>query len=301
MEEACRVIGIDIGNSGLRIAELEPSTKKIGRRQRITWRHASAASSDNQESNTASSTHPATEPVEPRFAPDSEEWLGVIDQFLMTDATNQCSCTSGAAPCKWLVSSVRRDAMVVLNDFATARAAKGELHAWKLVTRHDLLLNVDVLEPDRVGIDRLLAAAAAADLFSQRPLIVMQVGSAMTVDLVTEPNTFAGGAILPGVPMMLRLLGQAADMLPEIDADELTDLPALPGRNTEQAMRCGTASALIGGAQHLVDRYRQLHGEETPVILSGGDGNRLSVHIPGPVHTVPELVLQGLMRIQAGR
>jgi len=288
MEEACRVIGIDIGNSGLRIAELDLANQKIGRRQRITWRHAAA----QRASNTSDATDATTRPSEPRFAPDSEEWLTVIEQFLRYGTTLK----SGVIRCKWLVSSVRRDALSVLENFVIGRAENGEADVWRVVSRHDLPLKVDVLQPDRVGIDRLLAAAAAAELFSQRPLIVMQVGSAMTVDLVTEPNTFAGGAILPGVPMMLRLLGQAADMLPEIDADDLTDMPPLPGRDTEQAMRCGTASALIGGALHLVDRYRQINGEETPVVLSGGDGNRLSLHIPGPVHTVPELVLHGLMR-----
>ena len=125
----------------------------------------------------------------------------------------------------------------------------------------------------------------------------MQVGSAMTVDLVSNPNVFSGGAILPGVPMMLRLLGQAADMLPTIDADELTDLPSLPGRNTEQAMRCGTASALVGGAQHLVNRYRQTHGPATLIVLSGGDGTRLAQHLPPPIEVVPHLVLNGLVLI----
>ena len=116
-------------------------------------------------------------------------------------------------------------------------------------------------------------------------------------DLVRDANVFSGGAILPGVPMMLRLLGQAADMLPTIDADELTDLPSLPGRNTEQAMRCGTASALVGGAQHLVNRYRQAHGPSTLIVLSGGDGTRLALHLPPPIEVVPHLVLYGLVLI----
>ncbi len=293
MEEACRVIGIDIGNSGLRIAELDLANQKIVRRHRITWHHAAAPTTPLQ---TTTRPDASTRSTEPRFAPDSKEWLPVVEQFLLGGSSSD----SGATHCKWLVSSVRRDALSVLQNFVNNRVVDGEADVFRVVTRHDLPLEVDVLQPDRVGIDRLLAATAAAELFAQRPLIVMQVGSAMTVDLVIAPNTFAGGAILPGVPMMLRLLGQAADMLPEIDADDLTDMPPLPGRNTEQAMRCGTASALIGGAQHLVERYRQTYGEGTPVVLSGGDGNRLSLHIPGPLHTVPELVLHGLMRAQLG-
>ena len=283
MEEARRVLGIDIGNSGLRIAELDLTHQRIGRRRRISWQMAARSSASD----------------EPRFAPDSTEWLSIVEQFIQLTAVG-----SDAASCKgikWLISSVRRDASAVLEQFVHERsqsARPGESDVWQAISRHDLPLVVDVLFPDRVGIDRLLAATAAANLFPERPLIVMQVGSAMTVDLLLEPNRFAGGAILPGVPMMLRLLGQAADLLPEIDAEDLTDLPPLPGRSTEQAMLCGTSSALIGGAQHLVDRYREMLGEDTPVILSGGDGNRLLLHIGSPVHTVPDLVLQGLLFVK---
>ena len=279
MEDAMRFLGVDIGNSGLRIAELNVPELKIQRTQRITWNHGTVDTRAHS--------------AEIRCAPDSPDWLAIVAKFA-SDTTR----TSDQVPCVWLVSSVRRDALNLLEGHVRQRI---HTHApqdqWRVITRRDIGLDLDVFEPDRVGVDRLLAASAAASLFPQRPLIVMQVGSAMTVDLVRAPNVFAGGAILPGVPMMLRLLGQAADMLPTIDADELTELPSLPGRNTEQAMRCGTASALVGGAQHLVNRYRQAHGPATLIVLSGGDGTRLAQHLPPPIEVVPHLVLHGLVLI----
>lgn len=285
MAEKRRVLGVDIGNSGLRIAELDLANLKLLASARIVWRH----DADPQAVlNPAARTHPETSDrnaAAVRFFPRSTSWLGQVEQYLSDQQV------SGA--CDWLISSVRRDAAGVLEDFVHKRAGD----QWHLIGRHDLELEIDVMQPDRVGIDRLLAAAAAASLFPERPLIVMQVGSAMTVDLVSDPNVFRGGAILPGVPMMLRLLGQAADMLPQIEADELIELPSLPGRDTEQAMRCGTASALVGGAQHLVARYRTIYGSQTPAIVSGGDGMRLSQHLEPPVKVVPHLVLQGLIAI----
>ncbi|OYW24313.1 MAG: hypothetical protein B7Z55_02600 [Planctomycetales bacterium 12-60-4] len=225
MDKAIRFLGVDIGNSGLRIAELNVAEGKVAQTLRITWSHGYVGTRSHS--------------VEVRYAPDSPDWLAAIENFV-TDTTN----TSNRVRCIWLVSSVRRDALKLLEDYVRQRTNSNALNdEWRVITRHDIELDLDVLEPDRVGVDRLLAASAAARLFPQRPLIVMQVGSAMTVDVVRDPHVFGGGAILPGVPMMLRLLGQAADMLPTIDADELTDLPPLPGRNTEQAMRCGTASA----------------------------------------------------------
>lgn len=279
MEEVIRFLGVDIGNSGLRIAELNVAESIVERTLRITWSHGKV---DTQ-----------SQSAEARFAPDSPDWLAIVAKFV-SDTTR----TSESVRCVWLISSVRRDALHLLEQHVCQRIGT---HApndqWRVITRHDIGIEMDVLEPDRVGVDRLLAASAAACLFPQRPLIVMQVGSAMTVDLVCNPNIFSGGAILPGVPMMLRLLGQAADMLPTIDAEELTVLPSLPGRNTEHAMRCGTASALVGGAQHLVNRYRQTHGLSTLIVLSGGDGTRLAQHLPPPIEVVPHLVLHGLVLI----
>ena len=279
MEKASRFVGVDIGNSGLRIAELNIADSKVERTLRITWSHGPVDTRSHAS--------------EVRYAPDSPEWLPIVEKFV-----NEPTCNSKGDRCIWLVSSVRRDAIGLLEEHIHGRIKTLAPHdQLRIITRRDIALQLDVLEPDRVGVDRILAASAAASLFVQRPLIVMQVGSAMTVDLVREENVFSGGAILPGVPMMLRLLGQAADLLPTIDADELTDLPPLPGRNTEQAMRCGTASALVGGAQHLVNRYRQSNGPSTLIVLSGGDGTRLAQHLPQPIEVVPHLVLRGLVLI----
>ena len=168
-------------------------------------------------------------------------------------------------------------------------------------------MSVEVDYPARVGIDRLLAALAACHFCDQDRLIVIQAGSAVTVDVVErtgassfgKPFRFSGGAILPGVPMMLQLLGRAADMLPEIDANDLVNLPELPGKNTEAAMVAGCSSCLVGGVQHLVERYRKQFGLPLPIILSGGDGPLLAPHLSSPIKLVPQLVMQGI-RILAG-
>ena len=134
-------------------------------------------------------------------------------------------------------------------------------------------------------------------------ILVIQAGSAVTVDQVTlqrgapERLRFEGGAIVPGIPMMLRLMGRSADLLPEIAADNLVDMPVLPGKDTRQAMLCGAASALVGGTLHLVSRYRKALGKEVPVILSGGDGPRLAASIEPPILVKEDLVLHGLANV----
>ncbi len=195
-----------------------------------------------------------------------------------------------AVETRWLVSSVQRTMESHLRAVIEAFHPLG----YQLVTYRDLNCDVAVDQPDKVGIDRLLAALAASEYAPGQPLIVIQAGSAITVDWFEPPRRFSGGAIMPGLPMILRLLSKAADLLPEVAAKELLSLPPLPGKNTTAAMNAGASSAVVGGVQHLVARYRQQFGRESLVVISGGDGPLLSPHVEGPVQVVDHLVLRGL-------
>jgi len=284
--------GADIGNSGLRVAELDLSQSKLGAMLRINWRPVNWSPGETvsvtQRSNTSR-----------RYLPHEASWTGELHEFLTTYPT-----ASATAPHRWLISSVRRDALQVLQDYLGPAGP----NIVEVIDHTCLPLAIHVDFPARVGVDRLLAALAASQLSDIRPAVVIQAGSAVTVDLISAPPsttavtaphlaTFEGGAIIPGVPMMLRLLGQGADLLPEMDADDLLQMPHLPGKNTEAAMICGAASALVGGVAHLVQSYRVQYGQHVPVILSGGDGMRLSPHVPAPKIQRPHLVHYGLLKL----
>ncbi|MCC6508969.1 MAG: type III pantothenate kinase [Pirellulaceae bacterium] len=271
-------ICVDIGNSGMRCVRLRPTSLDsaakpvstpastqdavpwVGDILRVDW----PASREDRQAMSPSDLQRLVEP-----------WLG---------ASNH------AATRRWLVSSVQREMESKLRGCVEHLGASD----YRLVTFRDLHCEIAVDFPHQVGIDRLLAAKAAMVHCPHQPLIVIQAGSAITVDWIEWPDRYCGGAIMPGVPMMLRLLSQAADLLPEVDADELFDLPPLPGKNTTAAMTVGASSAVVGGVQHLVARYREQHGAQTLVVLSGGDGPRLTPHITGPVTVVEQLVLRGL-------
>ncbi|MCA9192707.1 MAG: type III pantothenate kinase [Planctomycetales bacterium] len=268
-----RYIGIDIGNSGIKACELFIGSQSLGEVWYTRWLFSTSA-----HQLTFSESNPST-----KVAVDDPSWAEALVANFGRDDT------------KWLISSVRRDALQSLKS-------KLETHRQSLhiVCLHDIPLRVEVDAPNLVGIDRLLAAVAASRRCEQRPLIVIQVGSAVTVDFLArqeKKDTFCGGAILPGVPMMLRLLGQAADLLPNIDADDITDLPGIPGRNTTDAMLAGCASATLGGTIHLINRYRNEFGCNTPIVISGGDGDRFAPHLPPPYVVVPHLVHHGLAAV----
>ncbi|MBX3420350.1 MAG: type III pantothenate kinase [Pirellulaceae bacterium] len=265
-------LAVDIGNSGARVVRLplDPQAP-LATPLRINWLRF--VKSNGQET----------------YAPDDERWTSQLEPLIDSRQNTQ-----------WWISSVNRPATAVLQRFLQSVPCQ----TMQVVDYRSIPLRVDVDLPHQVGIDRLLAALAASRVVQQRPAIVIQAGSAVTVDLVirvddqhAEPNrhdAFQGGAILPGVPMILRLLGSAADLLPEVEASELMVLPPLPGRNTQAAMLAGASSSLVGGVRHLVDRYRMQYGPQVPIVLSGGDGPVLAPHLDGPIVEVPQLVLQGL-------
>src|SRR5688572_30389073 len=106
-----------------------------------------------------------------------------------------------------------------------------------LISAGDLPLVVSLPQPDMVGIDRLLGAVAANEVRDPaRPAIVVDLGSAITVDLVAADGAFRGGAILPGIGMSARALHEFTDLLPLIEMHALAEPPSPVGNATVPAM-----------------------------------------------------------------
>ena len=158
----------------------------------------------------------------------------------------------------------------------------------------DLPLQVDLPEPGKVGIDRLAAAAAANLLRSpQRPAVVVDCGTAVTVDLVSAAGVFLGGAILPGAPLMARGLADGTSKLPEVAALERGMPPAMPGRSTAEAIAVGVGWGFRGAVSRLVDEAQRAVGNTADVVLTGGWLAAVRDELPG-AREMPDLVLEGV-------
>jgi type III pantothenate kinase len=163
----------------------------------------------------------------------------------------------------------------------------------------------DVDYPDRVGIDRLLTTFAAWELAErQRSVIVVDSGTATTVDLMTSDGTFRGGSILPGLRLSAHALHDYTARLPMLDTDrELQELPQVPGRNTEAAMLAGLYIGQLGAVRELVTRLTTAaavqFGQPQPPLLfvCGGGGRQLVAHLPGATFA-DSLALHGLAMLQ---
>jgi type III pantothenate kinase len=148
------------------------------------------------------------------------------------------------------------------------------------------------LDPDATtGIDRLLCAAAAFARLKQA-CVIIDAGTAVTVDFVDGEGTFHGGAIAPGAAMQLRALHEHTDALPDIAFEPPPDEPF--GRNTREAMLHGVFHGIRGLAQRLIERYADAQGAFPMVVVTGGDAERLFEHEDFVDRIVPHLLLLGI-------
>jgi type III pantothenate kinase len=198
------------------------------------------------------------------------------------------------------VHPVRRDALVRWLERRGVRA-------WVATSYRQLPLEVRLGQPDRVGIDRLLNAVAAVHSplpalpprvgegrvgAARLPAVVVDAGSAVTVDWVDEAGAFRGGAIFPGLRLMARALHEHTALLPLIEVG--TPRPYVPGLSTPQAMEAGIYYAAAGGINALVGLYRAASAAETHVYLTGGDARLLSYAVEDRAEVWPEMTLEGL-------
>ncbi len=199
----------------------------------------------------------------------------------------------------------------MLQDFAAVKLVE--------ISNRDVPMKIELDAPEKLGIDRLLAAFAAWQLFgTQEPLIVLQVGTAVTIDLVRADGSYQGGAILPSEATLYRSLAEKTAQLPllqpepdglgldalapgEIMKDESSTgkvvklLP--PGKNTSQALRIGISNCVLGGVERTYRSYCELVGRELQVIATGGGVGHMVRELPLPIIPVANLVLKGLSLI----
>lgn len=132
-------------------------------------------------------------------------------------------------------------------------------------------IGVSVDEPSRVGIDRLLNAVAVKTAgLPGEPAIIVDAGSAVTVDFLHEEGSFAGGVIFPGLRLMALALREHTAALPLVDATAA--LPSgPPAKNTDAAIKLGLLYAVAGGVDAVVREMASRCTTAPRLYLTGGD------------------------------
>ncbi len=149
--------------------------------------------------------------------------------------------------------------------------------------------------PERVGSDRLFNALATLRLCEEhQPAIIIDSGTATTVDLVDATGAFRGGAIVAGLDLIARALHQRTAQLPLISTSDFSAPPAPVGTDTVTALRSGLFWGLVGSIRELVTRMRKTLETEPTLVLTGGTAPLILPHLQGVRHE-PNLTLQGIL------
>jgi len=146
-----------------------------------------------------------------------------------------------------------------------------------------------------LGADRVANAEALA-AFYPLPGIVIDCGTAVTMELVDEKNIFRGGAIAPGRALMRRILNTATAQLPEIPLSQ--NIPEDVGNGTVLSIAFGVDSGCVGMIREFISVAKKKHGVVS-VVLTGGDAAFFRPAFPEAAAPAADFTLRGL-RIAAG-
>lgn len=198
-----------------------------------------------------------------------------------------------AGPLEWHIGSVCRPATTRLLEWIRESRPRDSV---VLLSADDVDIEVALAHPDMVGIDRLLDAAAANALRTPgRPAVVVDVGTAITVDFLDASGVFQGGAILPGIAMSALALHEFTDLLPRLEMNELLEPPEPVGRDTVAAMRSGLFWGALGAVVELSRRMADASAAEPEIYLTGGAGRQVAPLLGKTAKYVPELTLGGIV------
>ncbi|HTU25885.1 MAG TPA: type III pantothenate kinase [Pirellulales bacterium] len=194
----------------------------------------------------------------------------------------------------WRIASVNRVGTTRLLEWLKRRGARRV----QVLEATDMPIAALVDEPDKVGLDRLANSLAADRLRAAgRGAIVVDLGSAITVDVVSAAGAFLGGAILPGIAMSARALHEFTDLLPLEPMSELAHPPAPLGKTTSGCLQAGLYWGAIGGVRELVARLGS-DINHPQIFVTGGAGASAAdlLTAPGepPATLVPHLTLAGI-------
>ncbi len=198
--------------------------------------------------------------------------------------------SAGVAECQWAIASVNRPAATRLTKWLVGQGATSV----KLLALADMPVKIDVDRSDSVGLDRLADVTAANCLRTAgQPAVVVDHGSAITVNLIAADGTFQGGAILPGVNMSARALHEFTDGLPLVD---IRNVPDELRRSTEGAIAFGIAWGAVGAVREVIARLLP-SADAYQVFVTGGGGEALANLLDGDgpkAQYVPHLTLSGV-------
>ena len=143
---------------------------------------------------------------------------------------------------------------------------------------------------EKLGVDRWLALIAATSCF-KRPICVVDIGTAVTIDAIDDKKHFIGGVILPGLDLMRQSLQQNTDAIGLMQDQDVISIFAT---NTKQGVISGTSLAIAAAVEKMIEKLHRQTNQSVTCVLTGGNALQVKPHISQSVEYIPDLILKGL-------
>jgi type III pantothenate kinase len=232
------------------------------------------------------------------FLDDKEQFVKSIPGNSETKLAEVLKSTWGKIPVLESSKEKKRDGVIVISSVKPAwtklvrQIAKDDLDEKVYVIGKEIPLPMTlwVDEPDKVGTDRVVSAAAAYEVVEDA-VVIADFGTAVTIDLVDEHGVFLGGVICPGFEISARALKDNTAQLPDIKVTK----PKEPyGRNTADAINCGLYYSIVGALQEVIRRYAEKIGKWPQTIITGSGAKTIHTDCDFIDDYVPHLVVKGV-------
>ena len=212
----------------------------------------------------------------PARIPTSELSSSVVAEFLRRRRVQ-----------KLVISSV-----VPAKNSAISKAARNKVQVLWLNWKLKMGVTIEYPKPESIGADRLANAVAVAELYGS-PAIVVDFGTAVTFDVVSERRSYIGGVIAPGLEAMTNFLYQRTALLPRLS---LKEPRRAVGKSTVEAMRSGAIFGYRGLVREILTRIKaeQFSRKKIAIVATGGYSGLVASQVPEVAAIHPHLTLEGL-------
>lgn len=219
---------------------------------------------------------------------DKKELLHAF-QLNNADLANNDKLMESYEPANIIISSVNDKAEALLG---IDRFKAQTIH---LNSSTKLPIKLEYQSPETLGKDRIAGAVGAAVQFPKKNVLVIDAGSCITYDLMTERKSYLGGAISPGIQMRLQAMNNYTDQLPLLYWEQ-PKRPETLGNTTISSMLSGVVNGLIAEMNGFISSYGEQFSD-LKVVLTGGDANFFEKELKNGIFADPNLVLKGLHEI----
>ena len=171
---------------------------------------------------------------------------------------------------------------------------------WVVASEAEAGLRNGYDHPTRLGADRWVAMVGAYHRMlaqgAPRPVVVVMVGTAVTVEAIDASGKFLGGFILPGHGIMLRALESGTAGL-HVPTGDVREFPT----NTSDALTSGGTYAIAGAVERMVQHLRHHAKAEPLCLMTGGAGWKMAPSMSVPFELVDNLIFDGLLQLAKAR